>query len=673
MKHLPLHYLLSVFFALVRPGALFAQPSDTINVWLDEVTLNEYRNISAISGSMASGIRIDSRMMETYPKLFGYTDPMRYLQSLPGVSTNADQSGGLHVQGGETSHNLLMVSDVPVYGSVNFTGLFSMFNQDHLPKVEFCTSSKSTFLGAQLSLDHTDTIPQKLSGTASLGLISGQATIQAPFSKRTSLTVSLRRSFINTFYGPLLKYDDSPLRYGFTDSNLTLLHRIDNRNTIDFNLLLIRDHGECIFGQEKIATDFIWGNTLSSVRWRHDGPKVSSSTSLFLTRYYIDCDLDNALLRGDMKAHITNPGIKTAIKLPYEINLEAEANLYHILPQDPQVPSNISGSAAQPTQQAFLGNIIIGKRFNIGHKLGITPNLLMSAYNEKGQYECLNIDPTVSIEYDMFRYGMLSFESGIRHQYISQTGMTNLGLPIEFWVAAGRYFKPQKSVYATLSYDVELFNSQNKLSFQIYGKRLYNQVEYTGFVYDFLTRPYRLEDNLVICSGYNYGLNIMLVKQAGSATGWLSYSYGQSLREGDGVRFPQLFHSSHERSHEMNAVMSYKKGRFDLGCNFILASGCPFTPANNLYLLSNSLFIFYDSYNSANLPPYMRLDLSATYNLPKRGSFSHSLNLSVFNATAHKNYTMGYIAADQDKEVIRYKLAKLIIPVIPSISYSCRF
>ena len=582
MKHLPLHYLLSVFFALVRPGALFAQPSDTINVWLDEVTLNEYRNISAISGSMASGIRIDSRMMETYPKLFGYTDPMRYLQSLPGVSTNADQSGGLHVQGGETSHNLLMVSDVPVYGSVNFTGLFSLFNQDHLPKVEFCTSSKSTFLGAQLSLDHADTIPQKLSGTASLGLISGQATIQAPFSKRTSLTVSLRRSFINTFYGPLLKYDDSPLRYGFTDSNLTLLHRIDNRNTIDFNLLLIRDHGECIFGQEKIATDFIWGNTLSSVRWRHDGPKVSSSTSLFLTRYYIDCDLDNALLRGDMKAHITNPGIKTAIKLPYEINLEAEANLYHILPQDPQVPSNISGSAAQPTQQAFLGNIIIGKRFNIGHKLGITPNLLMSAYNEKGQYECLNIDPTVSIEYDMFRYGLLSFESGIRHQYISQTGMTNLGLPIEFWVAAGRYFKPQKSVYATLSYDVELFNSQNKLSFQLYGKRLYNQVEYTGFVYDFLTRPYRLEDNLVICSGYNYGLNIMLVKQAGSVTGWLSYSYGQSLREGDGVRFPQLFHSSHERSHEMNAVLSYKKGRFDLGCNFILASGCPFTPANNL-------------------------------------------------------------------------------------------
>lgn len=49
---------------------------------------------------MASGISIDINQMRTYPKMFGYTDPIRYLQSLPGVSTNSDQNGGLHVQGG---------------------------------------------------------------------------------------------------------------------------------------------------------------------------------------------------------------------------------------------------------------------------------------------------------------------------------------------------------------------------------------------------------------------------------------------------------------------------------------------------------------------------------------------------------------------------------------------
>ena len=672
MKDYLLH-IISFIVVLTIPCVSHAQEEDSIHYWLDEITLTEHRNVSAISGTMASGIRIDTKLMETYPKLFGYTDPMRYLQSLPGVSTNSDQAGGLHVQGGETSHNLLMISDVPVYGAVNFTGLFSMFNQDHLPQIEFSTSTKSPFIGAQLSMDHADTIPQRLSGTATLGFISGQATVQAPFSSNTSLTLSVRRSFINTMYGSLLEFDGNPFRYGFTDANLTLMHRIDRINTIDLNLLMIHDKGDAEYGRSKIMMDCQWGNTLASVRWRHNGSTIKSSTSLFMTRYFMDGNINNGIYTGQMPSHIIQYGIKTSLYLPHAIRLEADANLFDILPQDPHIQTDISTESSQPTQEALLGNIYIGRTFHAGRGMGITPHLLMSGYSETGQYHCFNADPVLSAEYNMFRHGTFTFETGIRHQYLSQTGMSNVGLPVEFWVAAGRYFKPQKSAYATLSYDLEFMQSRYAISIQAYGKRLQNQVEYTGFIFDLLTRPYSLEDNLLICSGYNYGLNVMLCKQAGNLTGWLSYSYGQSLREGDGVMFPKLFHSSHERQHELNAVVSYKTGRFDLGASYNLASGCPYTPAKNLYLLSNTLFIYYDSYNSARFPPYMRLDLSVTYNLPRKGRLDHSLNLSVFNATAHKNYTMGYIRTEEDRQVIRYKLAKLIIPVIPSISYSCRF
>lgn len=651
----------------------FAQQEDTLYYTIPEVTLTEHRNISAISGTMASGIRIDSKIMQTYPKIFGYTDPMRYLQSLPGVSTNSDQDGGLHVQGGESSHNQLTVSDVPVYGSMNFTGLFSLFNQDHLPSVEFSTSSRSSWLGAQLSMDHADTIPHTLSGTASLGLISGQATLCAPLSQKTALTMSVRRSFINTFYGSLLEFDGSPFKYGFTDANLTLLSKLDSRNTLDLNILWNQGNGQSIFGMTKIAMDCTWGNTLASVRWRHHGSRVGSSTSLFVSNYSMIGHMDNNMVNGDMPAHITHYGLRTSLTLPYAFTLEADANLLDILPQDPHVSIFMDVYTPQPRQQALQGNLYINRYFRLGHGLGITPHLLLTGYAEKDQYNCFYSDPSLTFEYDLFRYGKFTFESGIRHQYLSQTGMTSAGFPIEFWVAAGRYFKPQSATFATLSYDLEFLQSKYAFSIQAYGKRLHNQAEYTGFIFDFISRPYRLEDNLLICSGYNYGLNLMLAKQAGSVTGWLSYSYGQSLREGDGVLFPKLFHSSHERRHEFNAVLTYTIGRFELGGSYILGSGSPYTPAKNLYLMSNNLIIFYDDYNSAQLPPYMRLDLSATYNLPRKGRLEHSLNLSVFNATAHKNYTMGYINANPDKLTIRYKLAKLIIPVIPSISYSCRF
>ena len=69
----------------------------------------------------------------------------------------------------------------------------------------------------------------------------------------------------------------------------------------------------------------------------------------------------------------------------------------------------------------------------------------------------------------------------------------------------------------------------------------------------------------------------------------------------------------------------------------------------------------------------MRLDLSATYNLPQHGRLEHSFNFSLFNATAHKNYTLGYLNADEEKLTIRYRLSQMMIPVIPSISYTCRF
>ena len=657
-------------------GTLISLPvvgqEDSIHIFLEEVTLTEHRNLSAISGTMTGGIRIDSKLMQTYPKLFGYTDPVRYLQSLPGVSTNGDMAGGLHVQGGEMSHNTILVSDVPVYGSMNFTGLFSLFNQDHLPTVEFSTITKAPFLGAELGLDHADTIPSRVSGTATLGPITAQTTLNAPLSNSTALTMSVRRSFINTFYSNLMQYDGNPLKYGFTDANLTLLQQLNASNTLDLNVLWNHDVGRCMYGTLRAEMGCEWGNKMASLRWRHTG-KIKSTTSLFATNYSLFGDVNDGVNSGNMPAHITHAGLKTAIKLPYAFTIEADANCYDILPQDPHVDKNLSGTASQSRQEALLGNIYLSRLFKIGRGLEITPHVLASAYTERGQYQCFNADPTLTVGFDMFRKGMITLETGMKHQYITQTGMTNVGLPIEFWVAAGRYFEPQEALFATLSYDLQFAHSKYALSVQAYGKRLYNQTEYTGFIYDMLMRPYQLENNLLICNGFNYGVNLMLAKQAGKVTGWISYSYGQSLREGDGVVFPKVFHSSHERKHEFNAVLSWKMGKWDIGGNFIMGSGNPYTPAKNLYVLANTLIIYYDEYNSANLPMYMRLDLSATYNLPKYGRLDHNINVSLFNATAHENYALGYIRADTEKMTIRYKLAKLIVPVIPSINYTCRF
>ena len=642
------------------------------NFSIDEITLTEHRNVSAISGTMVQGIKIDSKKMETYPKLFGYTDPMQYIQSLPGVTTINGCESGMHVQGCETSQNLIMLSDVPVYSVTHLLGLFSIFNQDHLPQVRFSTSTYAPFLASQLSLDHADTIPDHLSGVAMLGLISAQGSINAPLGSKTAVNLSARRTFMNTVYGDLLMYDGNPLKFGFTDINFTLLHKPDSHNTLDINMFYSFDKGNTLYGKKKMYVSGSWDNGFISLRWRHNAPRIHASTSVFITGRTLDATTMQDNITASLKSHLTQYSIKTDIQLPLRFRILADASYFDILPQRPIVSLNKPGTSLQEAQQIFQANAVINRTFR-SDGLSITPTLLVTGYSELNHYNKFIADPALTLEYDMYRHGIITFESGVKHQYLAQTGMTNVGLPIEFYVASGHYFKPQSSLFATLSYDLQILNGKYALTFQTYGKRLKNQIEYTGFLYDLMSHPYRLEDNLLICSGYNYGASAMLTKQAGRFTGWLSYSYNQSIREGDGIDYPKLFHSSFERRHELNAVVSYKAGQFDLGGMFLVASGIPYTPAKNLYLVSNTVIIYYDEYNSSYLPPMSRLDLSVTYNLKNHGTYSHGINLSLFNAFGFPNKYMGYLHLDTDKQTVKYDYAQFIIPVIPSISYFCRF
>lgn len=655
---------------LVTPHVMHAQ-TDSLNVLLDEVVLEEHRNISALQGSLASGIRIDTKMIAAYPKLFGYTDPMRYVQSLPGVSTNSENTGGLHVQGSETSHNLILLSDVPVYGPAHLLGFFSMFNQDHFPNVVFSLSDKSSFLGGRLSLDPADTIPTGAGGTATVGLISGQGTVTFPLSDRSALTMSVRRSFINTFYRGLLSFEGNPIRFGFTDANATFLYKPDANNTLDINLFYGLDKGFCNYGDYGISMDADWGNTLTSARWRHRGHGISMSTSVFMSRSHVNAHLVQEAAEGVMPSHIHHYGAKFQLVLPHALQMDFEASYFDIEPQSPMIMTNISADPEH--EQALLGTAAVQRRFTLGD-LDITPSLLFTGYTEKSSGKAyFNPDPSLELSYDMYNRGSLTLEGGRKHQYLNQTGMTDCGLPVEFWFAAGPHNDAQEALYASLSYDLLFGGGRYSLSLQTYGKHLENQVEYTGFLFDLLTHPYDLDRNITVCSGYNYGASVMLSRQSGRLTGWLGYSFGRSLRQGDGVRFPKLFPSSHERMHEFNAVANWKNGRWDFGASFVLAQGQPYTPANCMYLISNCVIVDYGEYNSIRLNPYMRLDLSATCNFNRKGRLDHGINLSVYNATCHYNEVLQYLNYDPDAGTFCYSKAHFMVPVIPSISYFCRF
>jgi len=260
----------------------------------------------------------------------------------------------------------------------------------------------------------------------------------------------------------------------------------------------------------------------------------------------------------------------------------------------------------------------------------------------------------------------------VRHQYLFQTGTTSLGMPTEFWTSTGRMSSPQWGHGATLSGSVYLWNGRWRVSADAYYKRLHHQVEYDGDMMKFLNTDYHLADNLLHGRGYNYGMSVMVAKRTGRLTGWVSYAFGRARRQFDEPGYPGTYSASHERPHEINALLTYKPNRhWTLAATYIFASGTPFTAPESFYIINGMLLAEYGPHNARRLRPYRRADISVNFLFGSARVRQHGLNLSVYNLTMRHNDITCRLKVHNGR--YHYSHFGLIKFMLPSISYFVKF
>ena len=626
---------------------------------------------NGIRGDVTKGLDIEVFTLNAFPKVLGTADPLKFAQSLPGVTTNPEWESGLKIQGCEADQSVIRLCGVPVFGQGRILGLFSVFNPGHFKDIRFATSTDARRIGGELGLDTADTLSRALHGEANLGPISTHATFAFPTGSKSSLTLSARRSFIDIFYKGLLKMDGAEMNYKFYDINASYLYVPDSFNTIDVNGYFGLDDG---VADSDIASSNIggkWCNAVANVRWRHHKNGLKMSTQAYASAYFMDGTLMLTANSGRADDYIVDVGVQSTAKWRnWEFGIETD--YYNIQPQNIYDQSSTSaGESTLPKQHSILATLKSSYRLPIGD-LTVKPGLAASLYSDiSGGMLFPCADPELFLEYNFYQGGRLSLNTGYKHQYLFMTGMTSSGFPVEFWLGAGEYSKPQSALFGTLSYTVNVFNDALTVNLQAYGKKLWNQVEYSGFISELLGGTYNLRNMLLTGEGYNYGATAQVQKNSGRLTGWISYSWGRALRRFDDPDFPYVYPSSHERRHELNAVASYKIGKWDFGGSFIFASGLPYTPISAAYYLNHKLMVKYGERNSKTLSPYIRLDLSASYNLRDKGRFRDGINVSVQNVTARKNQMTAMLKLKDGK--YSYAPTALIIPVMPSINYYCNF
>lgn len=647
--------------------------SDTLTYELSGASATAVINHSGLRQREAGDISIDKSLIDKLPGFIGTSDPLRAISLLPGVQTTSEYQTGIHICGSENSHNYISFGGVPLYGVKHLLGLFSVFNPSHYSGMNFSKHPDITSnrIGGVIDIEPPDTSARKVCGDFQLGMMSAQASLKFRVGKSTQICISGRESFMNLIYGKWMKIGEEQLKYSFGDYNATLVSGLGRNDRIMVNLFYGRDKASVT--EQTLKTDLTmnWRNFLASVQWRHLDEGYTLNNQVYCSGYVSGMELFQEDLHVRLPSHIISTGYKGNIKWD-RASLCSDICYYDILPQSPYVSSSYFENINLDERQQGL-ELSVAAEYDIIRKDNVELNagLKVMAFLDSEKHWHPGAAPSLEFGYNFYRYGKINVAAGYGNQYLFYTGMSNAGLPVEFWFLAGKHSKPQSSLWADLNYSVDLFHGMFSISAGIYARRMYNQVEYNGTLFDFLNASYNLDDFLLKGKGVNFGADIMLQKVSGKFTGWLSYSFGRALRTFDDPDYPGVYPASHERLHEVNFAGNYKLERWTFSGTLVLASGSPFTAPEYLYINSGSVIASYGDYNACRMRPYFRVDVSAGYTVLDKGRRKGEIVLSVYNLTARRNDVMYKIVSSGEEIAVRP--VSFMLRIIPSLSYIHKF
>lgn len=644
---------------------------------LDSITVRGFHYTSSVKTQRDGSIRWDMQMMDDLPKILGNADPLHYTQMLPGIQTNNEYKSGINIRGCENSHNLISIGGAPIYNASHLMGFFSTFNASHYKALSLhknaTLGSTSNRLGGELNMELPIDRPDSLGGELALGLISSQATLRTPLGQRTGLTASARLSYMNLFYSRWLKADDQQLLYSFYDANVTLSHRINDRHLLVLDAYSGNDRLEMNESHYLAEMGDHWGNSMAALHWFYDSREdFNMHTMGYVTNYnnkfsLIMNDADFQLLSG-----IIDIGLKsTANYRRWHYGIESV--MHHVEPQSLKADGSFNKSNGHtPTTNSLETSLFVEYRQPIAGNVQAVAGLKGSHYLYDDKKSYTSADPSVALLYDDYMT-LLSVSFSTKHQYLFQTGFSNMGLPSEFWLSSSDKRRPQYAYIYSAGASRYLFGRRYRLSLDAYYMQINRQIEYKGSVLDYVNSTYDIERNLIYGKGYNYGYSAMLQKCTGNITGWVSYTFTRARRTFEEENMKGYFPAAHERPHELTFVGSYSLNpHWSFGSTFVYATGTPFTAPRHIAFINTNFLIDYGEHNGSRLKPYARLDFSVNYKWYTRWLKEQGVNLSVYNATAHRNELFYYVSTKGGVQ-FAYKPVTFAIDVLPSVSYYCKF
>jgi hypothetical protein len=655
------------------------------------------------------------------PVVLGEVDVLKSILLLPGVTNAGEGASGFNVRGGGADQNLILLDEATIFNSSHVFGFFSVFNPDAIKDLKLYKGGIPARFGGRassvLDIYQKDGNSKNFELNGGVGLISSRLLAEGPIVKdKGSFLVGARASYLHLFLKLSEEQKNNTLY--FYDLNTKLSYKLNPNN----NLYLSGYFGRDVFGLSKSFVN-TYGNATFNLRWNHlFSNKLFSNLSLIYSDYYYGLNLDlvgfnwdsgikNYNLKYDFKHYLSdkiklnyglnstyydfNPGTLSPSKPDSGINFDQLDKKYAF---EPAVYLDIEQEISKKLSIAY------GLRYSQFYRLGKSSvNLYQNdnpvLYNPNAQiYEEATpigtqfydknkiiktynfLEPRLSLAYQIDDKQSVKTSYNRMVQYLQLLSNTSSPTPLDVWTPSDNFIKPQIADQVAAGY-FRNFNDNNfSLEIESFYKKIQNRIDYIDGAN--LIANKAIEQVILNGQMRSYGLEVMLRKNEGKFTGWISYTLSKSEQQTPGrnaseigINNGQWYSTAYDKLHNLAITGTYNLNKkWSFGGNFSLQSGQPVTYPNGQYSYEGITVPSYGYRNANRLPAFHHLDISATLTPHKNQNRKYKSEwvFSIYNLYNRKNAAS--ISFRQNNETGNNEAIRTsIFGIVPAVSYNFKF
>lgn len=703
---------LAVSFVGYKTKFYAAKEDSLLNVYLDPGRMIEEVQVFGQKKTQFNQVRLSGKELIRIPSIGAEPDVLKTLQLMPGILSQNEGSSNLLIRGGGPGQNLFLIDNVPLYYVNHLGGFMSVFNPEVLNDVRVMKGGIPAKYGGKLSSVVDITMREgnqhERKGSAGIGVVGANITYEGPVNDEMTFIVSARKTFTEVLFGlaSLMADQDYIVTYGFYDLNGKLTWKKDPKNTFHANMYIGDDQFSIFLmdDDDRMRSVNFWGNILGSLHWKYLlSSRLQHNTSLSYTRYRLKDHRYYAFEESRDSTFVFTRNYRTLVQ---DVTLKSDwrYRVNRILAFD----FGLQSSALFFIPNDYKQNLYSVKR-TIEHVNGLETSLYLENLLTLGSIVELNAGVR-GVNYFTSEYSDISLEPRLDlsvqasphlifngtymrvRQYANMVFSSGNFLNNEVWVPIQQGMEPASADQYTVGLKAMFARQMFSLEVDAYKKEMKDLLAfregYANLRGDAAWRS-KLETG---GRGSSKGIELLLRKNRGNWTGFLSYAYSQTTRQFENINGGKEYIFEYDRPHSFSVDVQYMfNDHWEMNILWVYQSGLPYTSAiaRTYVPVTSDTDLFYEyealvygERNSERMRPYHRLDVGLHYNTKSRSGRDARYSFSIYNTYNRKNPYFYFYNNEPSLNFFQYwhndepflKLYQFsYFPIIPTVSYKVFF